>query len=226
MNKSLLLLVFFFSFQQVRSQLTFTQDAVDVTFNDTISDYKYDFYTNNTADYNYDLYWEIIKQPSWPTQWELYVCDLNLCYLKNVIKSSNNFANVIEPGIDTFMFHVLPNNFKATGSVTFVLRSESNSGPAVLSLDMTFSNQSSDTENPFLVDVTAHPNPVVDYLRLSNDDAISHINIVDIMGKIWYNKQHLSGESHDLQDLPTGIYFAQCYGQNQSQFRTFKLSKL
>jgi hypothetical protein len=75
-------------------------------------------------------------------------------------------------------------------------------------------------------DLSVYPNPATEYIFVQdNNDAVSEIQIVNLIGKkvkvFAYNK----GEQFYIADLPKGMYLVQILDHNKSILTTQKLEK-
>lgn len=66
------------------------------------------------------------------------------------------------------------------------------------------------------IDIQVYPNPVTDYLKVSDNASVERVKIFNLVGKAVKNYDYLRGRDYFVGDLPKGIYLVQ-FSDNQSK---------
>jgi hypothetical protein len=157
-----------------------------------------------------EVFWMIEPGGDWPAEWKLTTCDINLCYAPNMFKCPNTKPNELLPG-DTMKLKISLNSYETKGINSLTLRLFSMpdcegeffvSEPGVIQVGAT--TDIYDVEDTKKIYV--YPNPTQDYLEIYNDDEITSINLFDHSGKVYYTSSHVTGQIHDLHQIPSGIF--------------------
>ncbi len=75
------------------------------------------------------------------------------------------------------------------------------------------------------IDVKVFPNPVTDYLQLSDHNNIENVQIFNMVGKTVKNYDYLKGKNYYVGDLPKGIYLIQFSDKKSKTITTKRISK-
>jgi hypothetical protein len=73
--------------------------------------------------------------------------------------------------------------------------------------------------------ITIYPNPATDFIRISNDDAVSKVVIYNMVGREVRAYEAVRGEQYRISDLSNGMYLVQLYGQNKKILTTQRFQK-
>ena len=117
--KQTLLLIFSFclSLGLGAQDISFNPDPVvkHLTVNEV--DVKVDFTVNNNTTREINVWWEF-DRGNCPPEWDLYLCDINLCYTPSVTSCPCSKPNLLlGNSTNTFMMHVVPNGVMYDGKV-------------------------------------------------------------------------------------------------------------
>jgi hypothetical protein len=75
------------------------------------------------------------------------------------------------------------------------------------------------------VDIKVYPNPVVDNLRVSDNNDIDQVQIFNLVGKTVKSYDYLKGRNYYVGDLPKGIYLVQFSDRKSKTIVTKRISK-
>jgi hypothetical protein len=75
------------------------------------------------------------------------------------------------------------------------------------------------------IDIQVYPNPVVDYLHVSDNISIERVKIFNLVGKAVKNYDYLKGRDYYVGDLPKGIYLVQFSDKESKNIITKRISK-
>ena len=92
MKRILLLFLFIQSFSLI-SQISVTPESLESTINNNIPEYIFDVYVTNSSTTEQSFWWKIFREDGTPKEWDLFVCDFQLCYSPSVIACPPNKPN-------------------------------------------------------------------------------------------------------------------------------------
>ena len=171
--------------------------------------------TNNTQE-TIIWYWTIELADDWPADWEVQVCDLNLCYNYGIFSSSPSLPNPLEAGVTTnpeFRYvNVRSNGQAGTSSVKFNVFRDPEFQDLILSTSATTSTD----DQGIIISNALYPNPASNGFYISNDADIKSLSISTPQGEQLKTQTHQSGQWVDTTEFPDGRYFVTLYkGNNQ-----------
>ena len=170
--------------------------------------------TNNTQD-TIDWYWTIDLADDWPSEWEVQVCDLNLCYNYGVFQSEPFLFNPLLPGATTDpveqYVNVRSNGQAGVSSVIFNIYRD----PEFQVLELSTSATTSTNDQGEIISNALYPNPASNGFYISNDDNIKSISINTPQGEQLITLTHKKGEWVETSNLPDGRYFVTLYNSKQ-----------
>ena len=179
--------------------------------------------TNNTGG-ELNLYWEYIPADGYPEEWNTQICDINLCYAPNTLKSSSVQPNVIEDGKTVeFSFKVWNNNGTVEGTSYGILNLYDD--PDFTNLVASSVAPITSTTNINIEDLVIYPNPTTDFIQLKNDENVASISIFNIVGRTEQTFNHVRGMTHDVTALNTGMYLVRLADKNGDVIKSLRLSK-
>lgn len=184
---------------------------------------KYIHIINNTGG-ELNLYWEFVPAQSYPAEWTTQICDVNLCYAPNKLKSSSAMPNVLADGADVeFSFKVWNNNGVVEGNSYGILYLYDD--PNFTNLVASSSAPVTSTTNLDVADLVIYPNPTTEFFQLKNDESISSISLYNIVGRLVKTYSHSSGITHDVTALRTGMYLVRLENDEGEVVKSMRLSK-
>lgn len=74
-------------------------------------------------------------------------------------------------------------------------------------------------------ELSIYPNPASEFIGVTDDEAITEINIYNLVGKRIKNFQASKGQRYNISDIPTGVYLTQLIGEDGKVITTQRLSK-
>lgn len=194
------------------------------------SNYTYNLIISNNGATDASVHWKLNKKADFPSEWRTTVCDLNLCYDENVDLSFQNRPNTIKANTSSiFTIKLDPNKKKASTNLSFGLYSDANhtnllastSSTSIVTADVLLSNSERGSADDFMI----YPNPCQDYFAIRNDDGVSKISIFSIIGKEVRKENHSRNQTHDISDLPKGIYLVRLMNSGNKILKTIRVSK-
>lgn len=228
MKKTTLSVLLFLSMLITLSAQVSLDPAVQTVIGDPVSvDIEAPFNVMNGPDVDRNLLWALEKTSNWPVNWDVWVCDFNLCYTPSVMVAPEGRANAIGTReSQKWSLHCNPYEEMDLGTVLLHIIEES-TGDTVTTLEVTF-----DTRGPtstILTEVapelSIYPNPATSYFMIDNDEAVSDITVYNIVGKELYTAQHTVGRQYDVTDLRTGIYLVRMVNKRGDVIKSSRLSK-
>ncbi|MEY3368048.1 MAG: hypothetical protein RI973_1203 [Bacteroidota bacterium] len=241
MKQLLLLILTFFSLQQLQAQFTLEVSPENLDYN-LQTDLTYEFsepiahaWVINTSDDTVNLRWmrEIIG-PDCPAQWKYRICDDTACYSSNtssnVIFGGGLFAPVpLPPGDSTILdIHVIPNTVagccKLRINLSHVVSANLDEPITSVDVNICISPEVSVSERDRL-SLRVYPNPTSDYFTLTRNNFIKHIYVTNVLGKRVKSFRASMGGKYDISELPDGIYMVSMLGDNNRVVKTVRISK-
>ncbi|MDF1696810.1 MAG: T9SS type A sorting domain-containing protein [Saprospiraceae bacterium] len=179
--------------------------------------------TNNTGDV-LNLYWEFVPAEGYPAEWTTQICDINLCYAPNKLKSSAAMPNTIENETTVeFSFKVWNNNGNVEGTSYGILNLYDDSD--FTNLVASTSAPLTSTNNFDVQELVIYPNPTTEFIQIKNDASISSISIFNVVGRLVNTLDHSTGMVHDLTGLRSGMYLVRLEDKNGDVIKSMRLSK-
>lgn len=205
------------------SQINLNPQSIEFkgTGQDQITEYI-DITNNTGAELN--LYWEFVPAEGYPSDWSTQICDINLCYAPNTLKSSPITPNVIADGATVeFSFKVWNNNGVVEGTSYGILNLYDDS--EFTNLVASSSAPVTSTSNLDLSDLVIYPNPTTEFIQLKNDESIAAIKIFNIVGRVVKTFNHSAGLVHDVTTLRSGMYLVRLEDKDGNVVKSMRLSK-
>ncbi len=237
MKKNLLLLSFLLLFTiSIEAQITLSYQPDSISVSDFIdlSDNEYELVgyatVTNAGDSPVSLRWNRIIEDM-PAEWEVQVCDLNLCYNKdifsNFVPGEIEIPVPLEPGASTNLdIHVKPRGVAGTGRVVVEL-SDTNSPDDLITtglydfeaLVVTSTNDLNTTP------LTVFPNPTADYFNIRGGNGVDRVVLYNVLGREMRSFNVAPGQRYYIGDLPNGLYLASMVDNNKGIVKTLRLKK-
>lgn len=185
----------------------------------------------NTSNSTMSLRWEreIIESPS---EWEYRVCDKNQCFSTStasnvVLGGQPNEPVILAPGDTTLLdLHILPRMVAGCAKVQIHLTDAANITTefATVEYDVCVEGVSavSDFEK---ANLRVYPNPTVEYISVTKNNAIKQLWISNIFGKRVKAFNTTFNGKYDISELPDGIYLVSMVDAKGSILKTVRVSK-
>lgn len=227
MKQTLLLFLLSFITLSLTAQMTFDPEEVVRSFDPATEfdiENHLDITNANTEDV--EFIWTV-KQNSGPSEWRVYICDLNKCYQPDKLSIDVDAANLLEKETTkALFFHLMPGSTPGEGTYTFTLFNAANTSEVLTSIDLTFSAVVSSTYEENLEKIYLYPNPVSDYVQINNpSDIASQVVIYDVLGKKIKTFDASYETSFYTGDLQTGRYFARIFDKKGQSLKVVRLVK-
>lgn len=197
---------------------------VDTSFNESTTDILAHATVCNTGKRDIQLYWKILENMA-PFGWEPFFCDNNNCYGTTVDSCPINKPVVLSPGQCGLMdFHISSGANVECGKYDVLVWEKGNMDNNLL-MSYTFNCDFSSTNNSAFSDVKIYPNPVSDFLRLSDINGISTIRIQDIIGRDVMDMKVNNAIQFDVSNLKKGIYVVSLLSENDQLLKSIRMIK-
>ena len=182
------------------SQITMTPETLEKTIDSNVSEYVFDIYVTNTSSQDKNFWWKIFREENTPSEWELFVCDFQLCYTSSVVACPPSRPN--EMPADTTLkitFHLQSNEHLGSARIWLELYSDNTYQTLFDRTDslgvVTVSSPSSvnDEELQF----SLFPNPVFDRLFVDLENLESkELKIYSADGILKMNVDMITSDGH------------------------------
>jgi hypothetical protein len=184
-----------------------------------------------------DLAWERTFTDL-PDGWTNAICDPNLCYAPFADEPLGPGAVLetfpINPGEtilgDNLYAQFQPNGIVGTGTIRLNIYEVADPSNSVL-CEFSFSAIASSTDDPELVTVSLHPNPVRDRVRVmtSSNAPVRQVQLYNLVGKVVQTVDLGSSMNTfdlDLTTLQEGMYFARMFNASGELVASKRFNKL
>lgn len=210
-------------------QITVIPESLERTIDNNIPEYIFDVYVTNSSSTEQSFWWKIFREDGTPKEWDLFVCDFQLCYSPSVIACPPNKPNKMPA--DTTM------------KITFHLKSNEVNGAAKLWLefysDKTYQTLYDRTDSLGVVTVASpnsvndddlqfsvYPNPVEERIFISTDNLESKkVKIISVDGSVKLNTDSISYSGINVSSLANGIYILHLMDKNTGKSNSYKFYK-
>lgn len=145
-----------FSVFNVYGQLTFKPTNLSVITAPGAGDQLLEISLTNTQASQIPVYWKLIKDNTFKSNWETYICDLEFCYSPNVDQSNPSLPNNLKTGTHKFEFHFNPKGVQGSTFVTLKLYSDKSFTTEILSLKI-YLNSTYLNQNPSELAINTTP---------------------------------------------------------------------
>ena len=76
---------------------------------------------------------------------------------------------------------------------------------------------------PFSGSLTLSPNPANDFFKITTDEKISKVHIINMLGKIIKSFDASPGQTYDIAQLPAGVYFVKLDHAESTKSKTIRI---
>lgn len=237
MKKNLLLFSFLLLFtlsSEAQVALAYQPDSVFVSDFINLSDNEYELVgyatVTNSGDSPVSLRWNRIIQDM-PEEWEVQVCDLNLCYneeiFSNFVPGEIEIPVPLEPGASTNLdIHVKPRGVAGTGRVIIELSDTSTPDDMIKvgtydfeALVVTSTKELNQTA------LSVFPNPTADYFNIRGGNNVDRVVLYNVLGREMRSFNVAPGQRYYIGDLPNGLYLASMIDDSKGIVKTLRLKK-
>jgi hypothetical protein len=228
MNRILLLLIFVVSSLSLSAQYLQGPDSINIVTVSTTEEVSRDAVYNAGVDSS-TVYWKLEKAPSFHSEWEFFVCDLNLCYNSNTERCPPNKPNLMTASGSTLIFHFKPNGVYGTSIVIVRYYSDKNFTQEVFSTQININvteGVSSTKDLSGLNNLKVYPNPATDYFQISNTVGVKKIVVYNMFGKEVKSYFHYPNAQHEISELKTGMYIVKLINDKNKVVKSVKLNKV
>ena len=209
-----------------QSELSYSTLSLDVEESADVSDIRGRIVITNDGDQAVDLLWRRVIDDL-PTEWDSWVCDINLCYTPATFVTPANKPVTINPGAAATMdAHVDPNDTPGEGVYRVeIFTTTDTTVLATLEYNYNISEATSTFESGPAPSIRLFPNPAINYVRLKNDRQVSRVVFYNIIGKEVLAYNHRPGAEHSVSHLPSGMYLVGMYDKTGKTLKTVRMSK-
>lgn len=226
-------LIFTFSFLWAinsNSQITINPETLEKTIDSNVPEYIFDIYVTNSSKTDVNFWWKIFREENTPSEWELFVCDFQLCYSSNVVACPPSKPNkMLADTTLKITFHLKSNEYLGSAKVWLELYSDKTYQTLLDRTDslgvITVSSPSNVIDDR--IEFSIFPNPVVDRLfigqaKLENTE----MRIYSTEGKLKMQVDHITSDGIDLNGLENGIYIAKLKDKHSKKLHSYKFVKI
>lgn len=201
------------------AKMTVHKDSFDVKFTVT---YKADF------DDATKIYWKIIKDTTtWNKSWFSYLCDNELCYDRNVDKSSGSLPNTFGIGDYKWDFHIQPFGNEGATIVQLVLYTDKNHTEEIYRTRIYINVDPASTQQTISANqIKVFPNPASEYFSITNQSNVDKIRVYNMFGAEVKTFFHYNNAQHQIDELRSGMYLLRMFDKNNKVIKTVKLNKI
>jgi hypothetical protein len=186
----------------------------------------------NTSGQKKNLRW-VIEAVKAPKNWRFSVCDQNNCYHTfnhTNVDLSNGYPNkplVLMPGDTSRLWlNVFPNGMEGKAEVKVHLYDINNGNSAIATA---LFKVTIEADAPLTVTERGRlritPNPVTDYMYLTNNTFVRQLWVSNILGKRVKVFDISTEGRYDVSDLPDGMYLVSMIDASQKTVKTVRVSK-
>jgi hypothetical protein len=83
--------------------------------------------------------------------------------------------------------------------------------------------QDNPKSEPFSGTLTLSPNPANDFFKITTDEKISKVHIINMLGKIVKSFDASPGQTYDITQLPAGVYFVKLEHAESTKSKTIRI---
>lgn len=227
MMRNLLTLLLAFFVLGLQAQLTWTpEEPIGVGHNE-MDEIQVDIMVTNTGSEDSEFYWQITVDDA-PAEWQVVVCDNNLCYAPGILACPCASPNTLAAGATmTFMVKIKPKLIVGEGSLGLAITTDCEGTDALVSIPIDYEVElfSSVFDNQIENNIAIYPNPSIDFFSLRDDANISTVSIYSIVGKQIESFDHTPNQAYSVSDLRQGIYLVRAYDNQGKVLKSMRLSK-
>ena len=200
-----------------QSVILLEQDSVsevheNVDISDLSIDFPLDLYFKNNTNDTISVNWRREFGDNCPAEWEVFTSDQIISYVPDVDESQA--AILLTPADSHFIVREIfrPRNVVGCCDIKMIFSLDGDPGNPIdtgyYHIEIN-SNQCSVTAvlDKEIKRIKVYPNPTSDFLFIENEYLIESMEIIDLMGKIYWKEVQFDLNQIDLSSLPVGIYY-------------------
>lgn len=226
MVRIILLSFIFFSTFRISAQFSSSPAPVMVSVQPSSAELVTDVIFSKSGDSTYTIFWKLEKNPAtFESAWEIFVCDLNLCYTAAVESCPPSKPNMFTNNSNLFQFHFKPNGVAGSSVVGVKLYADKNFTQEVYSTSINISSSTSSTKDLNNVNIKVFPNPATDYFQVTNGSSVKKVVLYNMFGKEVKSYFHYNNAQHEISELKTGMYIVKMMDDKNKVIKSLKLNK-
>lgn len=224
--RNLLTLLILFITVGLSAQLVFSPEDPIGVGHDEMEEVQVDISVTNMGTEEVTFFWQIDVLDG-PDDWQVVVCDNNLCYAPGVLACPCASPNVLGGGATmTFMVKIKPKQTQGTGTLQLNVTTDCDGADVLFETPIDYEvNMFSNVDNIQASDIAVYPNPTSDYFQVSNDNLVSKVALYSIVGKQIYSYEHEMGQAYSLTNIDAGVYLVRAFDNNGKIIKAMRLSK-
>lgn len=78
-------------------------------------------------------------------------------------------------------------------------------------------------DSAFTGEIKIHPNPASDFFRITTDEKIGNVQVINLLGTVVKQFDKFHGDYYNLSGIPSGIYFIKINHSDSNKSRTVRL---
>ncbi len=174
------------------------------------------------------IYWKIIKDSlTWKDAWFSYLCDNELCYDRNVDRSSPSIPNTFSTGDYKWDFHFQPSGVEGGTIVQLVLYTDKGLTDEVYRTKIYINVDPTSTQQIIgLNQIKVFPNPASEYFSITNYSNVDKVKVYNMFGAEIKSFFHYNNAQHQIDELKSGMYLLRMFDKNNKVIKTLKLNKI
>ncbi len=198
-------------------KLTVSATSVSVSVKQGVDDAEGHFDLTNTGTTAKKIHWDRIV-PCVTGDWQTAICD-EVCWIPT--KGSNDFMLDAGKTIN-IVVHAYPDG--KDGSAVVNLNIFDTADPAnKVAVSVKFNVCASGVNDQEIAGIRISPNPTQSFFKLSDNDLVRHITIVNMLGQEVDTFGYTQGASYDVSAYAKGLYFVRLRDENGKVLKTEKL---
>ena len=208
-------------------QLSHSPDpAVINTHVDTLQE-KYAIDITVEADTSYTVHWQLfLNGETWVDTWGVQVCDINLCYLENVLRNSQSIPNHMGKSTHHWYVYVSPNETPGDSDMELVLYGDAEQTIEIhrIPIEVHVAGRTNTFNVALNNEVNVFPNPAQEYFSLSNDSNVETIRLYNVLGSEIKAFNHYDSAKHSISDLNPGMYLLSMFDKQNNILKTSRFN--
>ncbi len=226
--KALYLIGFLFLSSTLFCQITVNPTSLSTTIDYATGEYVDTIYVTNAGSTAVNLWWKLTIG-NIPADWQIFLCDLNLCYSPGVIQTPASKPNVMPANSTQKMtLHWKPQNTVGQSTLGVQFYSDKLFQKLEAQTDLAaiiIAEQSLSTEAIIKdIDIKVFPNPATSYFKLMTDVKFSTLTIFDLFGREVQNYTYNTANSYDVSSIKKGIYYIKLIDDKGNSLNSGKLN--
>ena len=228
MRKLILYTTFLFLSLSASAQLVMSPDSLSVQAPKDTTEFESKFQVTNNYASTVSFWWKLIRDDSFPDEWDFQICDANTCYFVGVDKCPKGNPNVMASGASNpnFSIKIKPKGVAATTLVYYKMYSDSDCTNEIASMPIMMEVGTNNLKlNLNSKELNVFPNPAVNKFMLSNSEGIDKLEIYNIAGKKMKEFDVAASKEYQVDDLRNGLYLVRFLDQKGKVVKVVRLSK-